>query len=472
MVRLGRNDPCYCGSGKKYKNCCLENPKSNAAELIEYFNRWQKTQKAQRALEMYIDGLSDNLQDLMIETYEDNPLIEDLDAFDDDNLSPEWANYHDAQITNIMKLFIYSVLADDDKESLTTKEAFIDFCEDFGLGEEQIDYLFQIAETEGSFYRLISVDPDNISSDFEDIFTGEKVTVIDRGICNSASVGTIIYGRAVPYKPEKGLFVLEVPTASGISTGNEEWISGCIDYFRKFNKPRLPKKTSPKEVLAHVTASPVWLTTAYAMQSAHRKVVNRDGDELSFITAIYGFSDRAAVLDFFTDHAEFEIDENKNGDDEITWLNQSKTVLAWGTIKDGLFELETNSKIRFKDFEKIAKKSKLLKLRDVQEKSITQMMKEKKGSPKPPPSSSIDLEANPEIKEKVREYIIDQMSNWPHEEIPALGNKKPVDLVKTPEGRAKVAGMVDQMERDYASKPPDDPLCGLSLDFIRDELGL
>jgi preprotein translocase subunit SecA len=21
--RIGRNDPCPCGSGKKYKNCCL-----------------------------------------------------------------------------------------------------------------------------------------------------------------------------------------------------------------------------------------------------------------------------------------------------------------------------------------------------------------------------------------------------------------------------------------------------------------
>ena len=21
--RLGRNDPCHCGSGKKYKKCCL-----------------------------------------------------------------------------------------------------------------------------------------------------------------------------------------------------------------------------------------------------------------------------------------------------------------------------------------------------------------------------------------------------------------------------------------------------------------
>ena len=31
MPKTGRNDPCPCGSGKKYKHCCLE--KDRAAEL-------------------------------------------------------------------------------------------------------------------------------------------------------------------------------------------------------------------------------------------------------------------------------------------------------------------------------------------------------------------------------------------------------------------------------------------------------
>src|SRR3954465_14025867 len=31
MPKPGRNDPCPCGSGKKYKHCCLE--KDQAAEL-------------------------------------------------------------------------------------------------------------------------------------------------------------------------------------------------------------------------------------------------------------------------------------------------------------------------------------------------------------------------------------------------------------------------------------------------------
>ena len=29
---LGRNDPCHCGSGKKYKNCCLAKDEAAARE--------------------------------------------------------------------------------------------------------------------------------------------------------------------------------------------------------------------------------------------------------------------------------------------------------------------------------------------------------------------------------------------------------------------------------------------------------
>lgn len=33
MAKPGRNDPCPCGSGKKYKKCCL--PKDNAKECAD-----------------------------------------------------------------------------------------------------------------------------------------------------------------------------------------------------------------------------------------------------------------------------------------------------------------------------------------------------------------------------------------------------------------------------------------------------
>jgi hypothetical protein len=30
-ARPGRNDPCHCGSGRKYKHCCLEKDEKKAA---------------------------------------------------------------------------------------------------------------------------------------------------------------------------------------------------------------------------------------------------------------------------------------------------------------------------------------------------------------------------------------------------------------------------------------------------------
>lgn len=34
MNKVGRNDPCPCGSGKKFKKCCLNKPYQPSAELI------------------------------------------------------------------------------------------------------------------------------------------------------------------------------------------------------------------------------------------------------------------------------------------------------------------------------------------------------------------------------------------------------------------------------------------------------
>jgi hypothetical protein len=41
---LGRNEPCHCGSGKKYKQCCLS--KDEAAERAARAKASEKTEKA------------------------------------------------------------------------------------------------------------------------------------------------------------------------------------------------------------------------------------------------------------------------------------------------------------------------------------------------------------------------------------------------------------------------------------------
>jgi len=43
-VELGRNDPCHCGSGKKYKKCCIE--KDQTAERKTLDANWEKAAAA------------------------------------------------------------------------------------------------------------------------------------------------------------------------------------------------------------------------------------------------------------------------------------------------------------------------------------------------------------------------------------------------------------------------------------------
>jgi len=37
LEKLGRNDPCPCGSGKRYKRCCLASGRYDGALRDHYF---------------------------------------------------------------------------------------------------------------------------------------------------------------------------------------------------------------------------------------------------------------------------------------------------------------------------------------------------------------------------------------------------------------------------------------------------
>lgn len=45
-MRAGRNDPCPCGSGKKYKKCCLAKDQEKQRQQVEV----ERVQMATRAV--------------------------------------------------------------------------------------------------------------------------------------------------------------------------------------------------------------------------------------------------------------------------------------------------------------------------------------------------------------------------------------------------------------------------------------
>jgi hypothetical protein len=65
----------------------------------------------------------------------------------------------------------------------------------------------------------------------------------------------------------------------------------------------------------------------------------------------------------------------------------------------------------------------------------------------PSAMSQEELKNIPEIKIQLQSMYRQFMESWAKEKIPALGNKTPLQAIKTPEGREMVATLLQQMER-------------------------
>jgi hypothetical protein len=63
------------------------------------------------------------------------------------------------------------------------------------------------------------------------------------------------------------------------------------------------------------------------------------------------------------------------------------------------------------------------------------------------------------------------MESWVSEKIPALGNKTPVQAIKTPEGREMVESLLKQFEREAGAMGDKDFEISL-IRGVREKLGL
>ena len=64
MAKTGRNDPCHCGSGKKYKRCCSEKDSAAASAAAQIKTASEQAQRealldAIEALDPSFDGLDE-----------------------------------------------------------------------------------------------------------------------------------------------------------------------------------------------------------------------------------------------------------------------------------------------------------------------------------------------------------------------------------------------------------------------------
>jgi tetratricopeptide (TPR) repeat protein len=106
MTKIGRNEPCPCGSGKKYKNCCLGEPEETLL-LNRLRINLAKMWSYDKVNEMSDSEIISKLENLNI-PFDKERFLADIQVFDSANeLSEQWFDSYDVRAEGYDEDFLF-----------------------------------------------------------------------------------------------------------------------------------------------------------------------------------------------------------------------------------------------------------------------------------------------------------------------------------------------------------------------------
>jgi hypothetical protein len=461
-MKPGRNDPCPCGSGRKYKHCCL-----NKTDVVpETEARWRRVR---RALDPLSAGLLKEARLLLTEddlddAWEDFQLDEECEPFDPENyLAPFFLSWmlHDWQPDR-------SDVAQGDAE--TPKSVARSYLARAGHRLDPIArrYLEACLATPFSFHEVIECRPGQ-GLRLRDVMLGTEVDVTERTASRSLQVGDCVFGKVVPIE---GLVLLEGlgPTAIAPADkpilielrrtlGTRDTLFG-IDTLREFADEL---RAAYLDILEISRAEP--------------ELRNTDGDVLEFHTLSFDVDSPDEALARLQDLGAGLVEPVIARDDagrllraDITWARAGNhvhddwdnTTLGTVRIEGTRLTAEVNSAKRATAVRKLIEDrlgvSVRYRLSAVQ--SIESLMADGRDASELQETEhdAAELAALPEMQAAMTEYLRAYYRRWLDAKLPALGNRSPRKAVRDADGREAVAALVRQIERHGASMdPPLDP---------------
>lgn len=448
--KVGRNDPCPCGSGKKYKKCCL---------LKEEARRSEKTSATPREIELRDQLLSFSSKERYKKDFENayhlywrrpfkEPLM--LDEKEEVNFAffLDWF-IHDFVLKSGMT--IVEEFYQERKQELSQEEHSL-------LKYEMVSYL--------SVYEVISVTPE-VGLKLKDLLTGEEMDVLEVKGSLTMVKWDIIFARVIRMRA--------VNKFSGIITlipirGKGNVLSSIKNAWEKF------KKETGKLDWSHFAKSNA--------QIIHHFIEAQSLKEPIFVTEEHHkiFSSKAVfdVKNFDTTRYrlskefDFIIDEEIEGKKvQFTWLKRGKSK-DWemGKTSDSSMVLKSEmvrgkGELRWTSLGTVTLTPKRLELwciskerldrgkgrlkeilgDDLQHRIDTYEDMVKKAMERSGRTLSGEKDEMPEkflpFFEKTMEEFV---TKWVDEKIPVLDGNTPREAVKTPEGREKVEDLLKDWE--------------------------
>ncbi len=448
-MKVGRNDPCPCGSGKKSKKCCMaaEANAANQAQATILIDRRLTDELATFAGSRFGKRASKGIGELFDLEQPEEIFFPFLTAY---------LGYHQRiEGRPLVEHFLAARGAD--------------------LRADELAWLEAQRKAWISVWEVIEVKPD-VGLRLRDLLTGEERFVQDVSASRSASLRMSLLARVVDWG---GVSVLAGSYAHVLPP---EWCDKVIAIVRK--KLRL-KEAVPVERLREEKIEQLlirtWIETAQALHHQPApKLCNTDGEDL-LITRDHFSVTSPAAEEVARRLADIDGADEDDRDDQgrrvfvVTKAGNAQharweiTVIGRMTLGADELVVETNSILRADRLRARVEKALggLVRFRARTHEDLAATMERMKRQGGPAPSRPA-VESK-EASEIVRAFKAQHYAAWADEPVPALGGKTPRQAVATKDGRRAVDRLLATMEGHEGRLPARD-----RYDFggLRRELGV
>ncbi|MEW6675905.1 MAG: SEC-C metal-binding domain-containing protein [Nitrospirota bacterium] len=437
MANIGRNDPCPCGSGKKYKKCCL--PKSYVEIGKEESLKAKLVQDILAFSKKYYGNLIDDAYEYFWDNFDPKKELSGT-AFYMGNI-------------NFWEWLVYDWVPDEE-DGRTLIERYIENNRKLNLDEFKVLNMMKNAVI--SLYEVQDVFPDK-GLLLKDLLLNGEYDVREKLATRTLRRWDIFATRLLHLD---GKYIM----------------SGCVYPYRINQKESIIKNIDEcfqdyKRYFPDGTLD-IFLKNNSELFNFYWYDIIRNPPQIKFLTtskepflfskAIFEIKNKDAAIDGLKNIKEFQQE-----DEEFVWLAErdkdgSATVLGRIEIKDNNLILECNSKERLE-------KAKDLILKNIFDSVIhkvdtfqdpLQAIKSLKDIPEEKVGSKIPIEVQQEFYTK---FMQKHSEKWLNDKIPALGGKTPFEAVKTEDGKKKVIELLKDFEnREEHNKREGKPYFDLS----------
>jgi hypothetical protein len=464
MMKIGRNAPCPCGSGKKYKNCCL-NKQSPPSQALYY-----------RRLSEAHDRLVGRLMSHAKRTFGEEAVFVAMHEF---LLWPESEeDFGEDAFDRVGPLFWPWLLFNWEydasdvglelpcPEGRTVAELY---AEERGNRLDPLErkLIENINRNPYSFWEVLRVESGK-GMKLLDVLRETPIEVEERSGSNYVQPGDLLFGRAVSVD-DLGMLIGLSPT--------------IIPPGRKPDIIQLRKKLRRGRSAVSIEALVEWDVEIRELyfridQSLHTRpqLCNTDGDPMEFHRLIYQISSAeeafGKLCDLCVTAKAEDLLANAKRDGagrikriEFPWdrfghkasPGMPNTVLGHIRINGRRLTAEVNSAARAKALrsEITARLGDHARFQADEIRDVDSMLNEAQagGFHKKNSADHDDLMQHPEVKEQIAAMISKHWESWVNQKIPALGGKTPKQAIKSKDGREAVEALLQDAERDRNQDP-------------------